>query len=372
MKLAWRYLWHDRVRFAVSVLGIAFAVFLMNFQGSLLFGFLRAAGELVEATQSDLWVSARGVSCFDFPSPLPSGFTALVRGVPGVESVNRMVTSFAEYRKRDGQQQFIALVGAEPGVGSAFPLPVVHAAETGSEPNSVVVDRSSRALLEIGELPAEIEINRRRARVSGMVAGFSSFLGSPYVFTSYRDATRYLGVPAEQPMYLLLRLRRGYAPSEVRRELQARLPEVDVWTRAEFAARSRRYWITQTGAGVGILAAAILGFLVGLVVVSQTIYASTMENLEEFATLKALGASRFFVMRVVLAQALLCGVAGFALGTAAVFPLVRETRAAIAWIFTPWWLPVAAVPPTLAMCCLAAVLSVRAALSVEPAKVFRA
>ena len=158
----------------------------------------------------------------------------------------------------------------------------------------------------------------------------------------------------------------------MKRQLQARLPDVDVLTRDEFARRSQIYWISQTGAGGGILAAAILGFLVGLVIVSQTIYATTMENLEEFATLKALGASRWYVMKIVLGQALICGVIGTLIGVAVTFPLVGQAQRAIPWIQTPWWLPVGMIGPSLAMCCLAALVSIRAALNVEPARVFRA
>ncbi len=73
-----------------------------------------------------------------------------------------------------------------------------------------------------------------------------------------------------------------------------------------------------------------------------------------------------------LAQSVFCGLVGWVLGLAAAFPLVDAATGMIAWIYTPWWLPGAMLAPTLAMCCLAAVVSIRAALAVEPAKVFRA
>ena len=142
--------------------------------------------------------------------------------------------------------------------------------------------------------------------------------------------------------------------------------------RAEFSKRSQMYWLTQTGAGGSILVAALLGFLIGMVVVSQTIYATTMENIEEFATLKAMGASKWFIIRVVLSQALVCGAVGCILGLLAAMPVIDHVRGFIAWIYTPAWLPVLMVVPSLMMCCLAAIASIRAALAVEPARVFRA
>ena len=80
-------------------------------------------------------------------------------------------------------------------------------------------------------------------------------------------------------MYILLRVGKEYSVSDVQQNLRRRLPEVDVLTREEFAHKSRMYWVIKTGAGSAILTAAVLGFLIGLVVVSQTIYANTMENI---------------------------------------------------------------------------------------------
>jgi len=106
-------------------------------------------------------------------------------------------------------------------------------------------------------------------------------------------------------MFVLLARRQGiFNIGTCSRTLGKRLPEVDVLTRDEFARKSRTYWTIKTGAGGAILTAAVLGFLIGLVVVSQTIYANTMENIEEYATLKALGAPKSLVARIVLTQGL--------------------------------------------------------------------
>src|SRR5262249_12520393 len=154
--------------------------------------------------------------------------------------------------------------------------------------------------------------------------------------------------------------------------LQSELPEVDVWTRQEFSRQAQLFWIGKTGAGGALLTAAVLGFLVGLVIVSQNIYATTMENIEEFATLKAIGASRTFIQQVVLSQALACGVAGSILGLVATYPLIDAVSGSIPWIFTPWWLPGGMIALGLLMCAAASLISVRRAVSVEPARVFRA
>jgi putative ABC transport system permease protein len=371
MRLAWRNIWSDRVRFFTTVLGIAFAVFLMIFLGSLLVGFVRASSKVIDATDADLWITARGVTCFDFSAPVARRFEQLVHGTPGVAGTSRLLIVFAMYRKPGGQHRLIALVGADPGAGAAFPLPFL-AGSRAIEPDTLVVDHGDLEALGIAGFPAEVEIDGRRATVTGEISGFSNFIGCPYVFTSFENAARYARLTPETGMNVLIRTAPGHDAREVQRELRTRLPEVDVWTREEFSQRSRVFWVVQTGAGGGILMAALLGFVIGTVIASQQIYATTMENIEEFATLKALGASRWFVIRVLLVQALASGIAGCLVGVAATFPLVHAAQRFISWIYTPWWLPLVLVPPSLFMCAVAALTSVRAALRIDPARVFRA
>ena len=372
LRLAWRNILHNRVRFIATTAGIAFATFLMLFQGSLLAGFLGAASKLIDSTDSDLWITARGVVCFDFAGPVPKRFVEIAKGIPGVASATRVVTGMALYRTDTGRHQTVALVGAEPNIGAEFPLPYLSPQARTLERDAVVIDASNTELLEVRGVPTTGEINRKRARIMQTVSGFSSFIGSPYAFTSYSDAIDYLGVGPEDAMYILVRLNRGADPGAMKQALQVRLPDVQVWTREEFAERARRYWVTQTGAGAGILTAAVLGFIIGVLVVSQTMYATTMENIEEFATLKALGASTRFVVTVVLAQALTCGLTGTALGLLATFPLVAIMQSAIAWLQMPWFLPLAAAPCVIAMSCLAAIASIRTAVTVDAGRVFRA
>jgi putative ABC transport system permease protein len=372
MYLAWHNILHDRTRFAVTVLGVMFAAFLMVFQGSLLAGFLRASSRFIVASDFDIWITARGVQAFEFGAPIEGRIQDLASGVPGVVETGRACMAFAVYRMSNGKQQVIALVGADPNVGRRFPVPEIIEKPVEISPESVTYDRSDREVLETVSLPARVEINGQRANVEHEIQGFGGFLGVPAIFTSYRNAARYLDLEPEEGMYVLARVAKGYSVDKVQQNLKRRLPEVDVLTRDEFTRKARTYWISKTGAGSAILTAAVLGFLIGMVVVSQTIYANTMENIEEYATLKAIGASRRYVAQIVITQSLICGVLGSILGLVAAIPATKFATLYISWIHTPWWLPVAVVLTSLLMCALASMASVRSSLEVDPGRVFRA
>ena len=372
MRLAWHNILHDRLRYAVTTLGIACAVFLMVFQGSILLGFLHAASKIIDTTDADIWITGRGVSCFEFPVTVERRLFEMAREVPGVAEAGRICAGQVQFRRTDGARRQVVLVGADSEVGERFPVPHLSGGSDAVAPDSLLIDQSAEQTLNVVKIPVEVETNNLRARVTGEISGFSSFLGSPYVFTSYQDAAKYLGLENDETMFIVLKLKPGVGLEAVKNQLRNRFPHVDVWTHNEFSRKARWYWISQTGAGGAILMAAVLGFLIGLAIVSQAVYATTMENIEEFATLKAIGGSRRFIMIVIMAQAVICGAGGYLLGALITAPAVKAASSAIPWIFTPWWLLIGALIPTLGMCVLASILSVKAALQVEPARVFRA
>jgi putative ABC transport system permease protein len=372
MRLAWRNIANDQVRSVVAAFGIAFAVFLMIFQGSLLMGFLRTASKLIEATDAQIWVTAHGVSCFEFAGTIPRRYAEIIRSIPGVESTSRACVATLQYRAAEGKIRSVVLVGADPSAGDRFPVPHLRSTSASTYPKGFAVDESNLTQLEIRTTPLDVEVNNQHGEIVQRLRGFSNFLGNPYLFAAYNDAAKFIGLSPEQSMYLLVHTSQLQSVQSIKKQIQERLPDVDVWTRDEFANIAKRFWVAETGAGAGILTAAILGFLIGMMVISQTVYATTMDNIEEFATLKAIGASPGFVIRVVVIQSVICGLVGFVLGVTVSIPLVMLAKTVIAWIYTPTWLLIIVLIPTLVMSGLASIMSIRVALAVEPARVFRA
>ena len=110
----------------------------------------------------------------------------------------------------------------------------------------------------------------------------------------------------------------------VRREIGRRLPYNDVYEKAEWAARSRGYWIESTGLGLTLFLTVTLGALVGVVIVAQTLYSSTIEHLVDFGTVKALGGGNLTVYAIVAEQALYAAALGYGLAVALAYGLVPD------------------------------------------------
>src|SRR5207237_9762736 len=106
------------------------------------------------------------------------------------------------------------------------------------------------------------------------------------------------------------------------------LPNIESYTNSESSLRAQHYWATRTGVGTGFFMTAVMGVLVGLVVVGQILYNGTLEHLKEYGTLKAMGAANNAIVRVILFQALISAAVGFVVGGALSFAAREAMRGA--------------------------------------------
>jgi putative ABC transport system permease protein len=370
--LAYRNLRRSGARWIVSLFGIFFASFLMAVQVSLLYGFSLAASRIVDAVNADIWIVARGTPATEFVSAIPERYSYITSGVEGVEAVGRGVATWAPFERQSGNRTSVFLVGVEDGFGGKIPVISTRAAGSGISDGGLLVDETDAENLEFSLAPSHVQIGGKRGHLFGVVSGFSSFLGPPIVLARYHDARRYLRYGASDVSVVLVRTASNYDPARVRDELQKRFADMDVWTTSEFSTRSRIFWLLKTGAGAALSLAAILGFSIGLVLVAQTMYALTTENIEEFATLRAIGASNTDIRSIVLMQSLISGTIGCVMGLAAVGPFVALARSNISWVLVPAWIYVLIPIVIFFLCLLATNIAVRPALTIDPARVFRA
>ena len=144
-----------------------------------------------------------------------------------------------------------------------------------------------------------------------------------------------------------------------------------VYTREEFRGLARKYWSSQTGIGLGIGLTMILGFIVGLVIVGQTMYSATVERLREYATLKAMGATPLEICIVIWTQAAIVGLVGYILGSFLAMGLTfTDTGKVISITLSPALFAII-FGATLILCLVASLLSIIRVLRVDPATVFR-
>ena len=123
--------------------------------------------------------------------------------------------------------------------------------------------------------------------------------------------------------------------------------------------------------GLNAYLTVFLGCLVGLVVVAQTLYTSTMEHLREFGTVKAIGGSNADIYAILARQATLSALLGFTVGTAMAFSLRPLVAVLDLKLIMPLPFILTVGVGTVLMCLAAAMLSFRKVASIDPGLVFR-
>ncbi|HEX8872673.1 MAG TPA: ABC transporter permease, partial [Candidatus Acidoferrum sp.] len=218
-----------------------------------------------------------------------------------------------------------------------------------------------------------VEIGRRRARVVGFTHGIRSFTTSPFVYTAFKNSENYTNPVSKEGdlSYILVKAAPGTTPGELRKRLSERVTDVDIYTREEFSQRTRFYWMFTTGAGLAVLTAALMGLIVGVAVVAQTIYAATMDHIREYGTLKAMGATNRYLYRVLIEQAVWSAVLGYGLAMVVAHFVVQASESGGAVILMPLSMKIGMLFLAVLMCIAAALVSINKVTRLDPAMVFK-
>jgi putative ABC transport system permease protein len=372
LKLASRNLFHDRLRFVATLVGIVFSIVLVTVEMGLYFGFGRMVTSMIDHASADLWVMPTGTKCFEDPSLLDDRKRFRIRSINGVVDATPLVTGFADWRAPGGSSTPVFIIGSDLRAKTLLPWNVVEGRiEELSLPDAVAVDRSYFDRLGISGLGATAEIRRQKVKVEVVTNGIRSFTTTPFAFMSLDRARTHTGASADQSTFILVRLAAGADVDAVRNQILANISDVEVLTPAEFGSRSRQFWLFGTGAGAALFAGALLGIIVGSVIVAQTLYSSTKEHLIEFATLRAIGSSSRYIYKVIIIQALIAAVIGFAITALIASAIVRMTTgSALPIVITPL-LSVMLFLLTVIMCVGSAVLAIMQVTRIDPAVVFK-
>jgi putative ABC transport system permease protein len=371
--LAQRNLLHDKVRLAVTLTGIVFAVVLIVVELGLFVGFTVTTSSVIDRSKADLWIVSKNTPYIEQGLAFSERKYYQVLATPGVASAEKYIAHWTQWRNRDGAEEGVQIVGFDThasSLGGPWNLVAGNLADLRT-PDAIIIDEIYKKKLGVHNIGDVCEISGRRARVVGFTRGIRSFTTSPYIFTDFKNAQAYTGLAADQTGFILVKAKPGTDLQQLRRELEARVRDVDVLPTAKFSSMTRIYWMFTTGAGVAVLIAALLGLIVGVVVVAQTIYATTMDHIREYGTLKAMGAANSYIYRVIITQAGISAVVGYTLAMLVSVFIVRASASGGAAILLPWQMAVGIFFLTLAMCVVAAMVSINKVTSIDPAMVFK-
>ncbi|HUQ04059.1 MAG TPA: ABC transporter permease [Kofleriaceae bacterium] len=373
IRIALSSLFFERGKLLAALSGVAFAANLVLVQMGLFFGFQQASTAVISRAGGDLWVMARGTQLVDFADPLSPGVGEQIRAVPCVERARPVIFSWASIRKPSGGIDNVQLIAAEPAPGRALPWALAEGLPADLRaPKRIAVDEADLDRLEIPRpaIGQQVELQDGPVYIGAVTKGIRSFTVVPYLFAEPREARRILGLVEGQATFWAVDLADTRCAPDVRAAIE-RHPDLVVRDRRQFEKMTSHYWVIGSGAGATLAFAALLGLIVGLVVVGQTLYSLTESRSRELATLKAMGASGRELAAFVLWQAGLLAVSGGLVGLVWAFGLARLVQTVGLTVVLDATVIGGGLGTIVGMCALASLASVRKVVRLEAAKVFK-
>lgn len=372
--LAWKTMLHEKVRLALTIVGILFATILVLAQVGIYLGMVGNATAVIRNTDSDIWVASKNIRNLDFATPMPEEAINRVRAVPEVVWAERLILTWGFLKIENGALEQVQIIGFNPDTFVGAPWNMIEGKPSDVKGGPcIIMDKTSEkrvGTLRIGSL---WELSGKRFRLVGLSDGIRSFTTAPMIFMAYNQL-QYLPTGILRPdetTYIVAKLKDGRKSGEIAAVLAKSMKDYDVMTRDGFIFRTVEYWTVQTGIGMSFFLTAILGLMIGGAIVGQTIYANTMQNLKEYGTLRALGASNGDIYKTIFAQASMSAVAGYAAGAALILAAKDSFEAAGVPMYLSGWLLLSVFIVIFVTCVSSASFSVRKVRTLDPAIVFR-
>lgn len=367
VSVAREILLHDKVRFVFTVASLGLATVLTVWGIGVLFGTLGESVNLIDRAQADLWVADKDAAHAADPSLVPSAILRQARRLDGVRyacGLNQLMGNLALAKNVQVQ-----VVGIDPACPLFRPWDVVAGNLDGlGRGDTIVVDDFALkgSATQVGDV---IELNDHELRIVAITHYNKAFFTS-YAFVNRETFAEIGGVP-EHSNFVAVRLEPGADGAQIARRLTSATYETTVFTTDEFRAATVNMMLAS-GMGAGIGTMVFVGIVISFLGIALTIYTATMEQLREFAILKAMGATKWKIFGIVLEQAIIETVASFVWGVICSLGLDRFLRTHVGMTSIFPIAPIAAAFAAMLILSIAgALLSIRKAVTVDPMLVFR-
>lgn len=410
VSLARKNLLKDLPRFLVAQAGIMFAVSLVTIQTGILKGFTRSTTLLIDSSAADIWVASENIVNFELTEPFPYVQVRQAQDVEGVALAEALAIGSGRWYS-DGKLTTLRVFGFDPNGQLFRPGQVSDTAIAAlNAPYSALIDRTNMRPFRIDDVGDTARIRQLPVTIVGLTSDTQSLVSSKFVFTSLVNAGAYINsgfsseltcqlgegditcvnaferdantanaaapapLNADAPVtYVLVKAAPGEDLQQLKQRLEDTLSGTKAFTKDELIDTTQAYWQNRTGIGFILGLGAIVGVIVGMVVVAQILYTSVSENLREFGTLKAMGASDWDIYSVILEQSLWMAVLGYVPGLLLCWGMGTWTAATqgIVVLITP----ISAVGVfgiTVVMCVGSAIFAIQKVTRVDPGIVFKA
>ncbi len=313
----------DRLRVLVAVAGAGVAIFVVLLHLAFLRAVQDKASQVYDLFDADVvLVSDRFQFLYNMPE-FPVARLRQANSHPAVAGVGAVSIASSHWQAPETEAvSSLMLIGLD--VGPDFIRDGVLRALLPNlkKPRRILMDRYSDpgvGRLEVGLVG---RIRSQSATVAGLYGLGLPMYAAATAMVSHTDFSLYTGQSPQRIQLGLLQLKPGSDAARVAAELSTDLPhDVRALTLRALRVREQDYFVEVKPLGVMMRFGLLVGLIVGAVALFQALGSQMETRLRDFAVLRAMGFSSWFVYGVGALQLLLMSFLAFALAWIAAIPV---------------------------------------------------
>lgn len=369
---ALKFIWYDKPKSIGALAGTLISVFLIGQQSGIFIFLTNGMGTLVHNNSAYIWVVDSKTTNVNALSTIDMRLCREIESIKGVKKAYPLVVTGASAKFNNGKSAGMNIVGSQAPnfIGGPWAMDKGTKEDMLKE-GAIITDFFDTKALGDVALGDNFEINNKKMYLAAQTKGVRGF-GAVYGFTTIERARYLTKMSPNKASAFLIEKDANATEEEVITRINAGITGIKAWKASDFESATVATVLGSTGIAISIGTLLIFAVISGFVIIGLTLYSSATDRIKDYGTLKAIGATNGYIKRLILTQASVFAVVGFAIG----YALMEGFRSGIANAGTifqyPLWLKISFFFITLIIAFGGSLFAIQKITSVEPAQVFRA
>jgi len=374
IKTAWKFIRFDKAKSIGVVVGIMISTFLIGQQLGIFIFLTNAMKALATNVKADIWVVDSKTMDVNQLGKLDVRVLRAVQSLPGIQEAFPVFITGAAANYQSGESGGITLIGVDiEKLNAVLDSSKIIAGKPSDLQADGAISGEYYERKNLGEnidIGTALEINGKRAFFKMQTKGFRGF-GASFCVTTIDKARYFSNQSSNIISAVLIKITPDQNADSISALINKTIFGVKAWPSEKLAKATLKKILGSSGIALSTGTLIIFALIAGFFIIGLTMYTSALDRLKDYGTLKAIGASNKFITRLILTQASIFAIVGFAIAYLLLLGFKKGVASSgLIFSFSP-----------LLLCCIFVVIgfisiggasfALRRIKGVEPASVFR-
>ena len=320
VNLTLKDLFYKKGKFILIILGLSFSIFLVQYSAGMYNGVLEQSTRLMDEADYDVWLKAEDDKHFFESNFINDTSYYQLLNMPNagyIREIERLIYVGADIQT-EKHQTYAIIIGFDiwKSTSKIEPWDMIKGdVEDLRELNTIIVDKSLKDSFPNLGVDDTLLVGNTKMKVVGFCEN-SRFMGNSYIWTSIETARNAYPWVYNWSTAIAINLDKDYKIDDFKDDVKDFVTEdLEVFSNEELKENTHSMIVNEEGLGGAIYILVGMGIFVGLIIISVTMYQSIQEKIPEFGTIKAIGAGKSFINKMLFGQVFVYITLGFLLGT---------------------------------------------------------